>query len=157
MSMFRATLGLTALAIAAPLAAQDYGPQPDNATKTEILRVREAAWRTWFSNDREGFQRVVPQELVGMAWSGGAWEDRATTLISMAEYAKAGERLQTLEFPRNVFQQYGDVVILYSNFRVVVVDRAGKSSETKGRGSEIFVRREGKWIHTGWHLDTVTN
>lgn len=23
------------------------------------------------------------------------------------------------------------------------------------RGTEIFVRRNGRWAHTGWHLDTV--
>jgi hypothetical protein len=54
-----------------------------------------------------------------------------------------------------VLQRYGDVVILYTTFRVVLTDREGKTSETTGRGTEVFVRRSGKWIHTGWHLDTV--
>jgi hypothetical protein len=140
---------------AATLAAQQFGPAPDSTTRAEILALREAAWRTWFANDRAGFERVVPAELVAMGWSGGPWEDRAATLRTMAEFAREGQTLTTLEFPRNVMQQYGEVVILYTSFRVVLTDREGRASVTTGRGTEIFVRRSGTWIHTGWHLDTV--
>jgi hypothetical protein len=34
-------------------------------------------------------------------------------------------------------------------------DRAGTAQETTGRGTENFVHRQGRWVHTGWHLDTV--
>ena len=137
------------------LPAQQYGPAPDAATRAEILALREAAWRTWFANDQAGFQRTVPDELVALGWGGGPWEDRAQTLAQMAEFAKGGWTLRTLEFPQNVLQQYGDVVIVYTRFRLVLADSAGKLEETTGRGTEVFVRRGGRWIHTGWHLDTV--
>lgn len=144
------------LAVAAsPLPAQQYGPQPDSATRGEILALREAAWRTWFNNDQAGFQRIVPDELIAIGWGGGPWSDRAQNLAQMSEFAKSGQRLQSLEFPRDVFQAYGDAVILYSTFRLVLVDGAGATEETSGRGTEIFVRRNGRWIHTGWHLDAV--
>jgi ketosteroid isomerase-like protein len=148
---------LAALVPAIPLslAGQQYGPIPDAPTRTEILRIREGAWRAWFANDHAAFQRIVPDELVALSWGGGAWEDRAQTLHSMRAYAESGEKLTALEFPRNVFQQYGDVVILYSSFRIVLTARDGKEQVTTGRGTEIFVRRNGKWIHTGWHLDTL--
>lgn len=155
MRILRSLAVLVLALVAAPLAAQQHGPAPDAATTAEVLRLREAAWRTWFANDRPGFQRVVPAELVALGWDGGPWQDRAATMAAMADFAKGGARLTTLEFPRNVLQQYGDVVIVYSTFRVVVTDTAGKPSETRGRGTEIFVRRGGRWIHTGWHLDTV--
>ena len=142
---------------ASPVAAQHFGPQPDSATQREILALRVAAWRTWFANDRTGFVRVVPDELVALGWSGGPWDDRTRTLAGMEEFAKGGMTLTTLEFPRNVFQQYGDVVILYTRFRLVLSDRAGQAQETTGRGTEVFVRRRGRWIHTGWHLDTVAD
>lgn len=135
--------------------AQDYGPAPDSATQSTILTLREQAWRTWFANDQAGFRRVVPDELVALNWGGGPWEDRAATMAQMAEFAKGGMALRTLEFPRNVFQQYGNVVILYSTFRVVLADPAGTLQETTGRGTEVFVRRGGRWVHTGWHLDTI--
>jgi hypothetical protein len=34
----------------------------------------------------------------------------------------------------------------------------GSSNRSKTPATtEIFVRRNGRWIHTGWHLDTVAN
>jgi hypothetical protein len=142
------------LAAGSPLIAQDYGPQPDAVAKREILAVREAAWRSWFTNDTAAFKRVVP-ELVALGWDGGAWEDRAQAMAAMGEFAKTGLTLSQLEFPRNVFQMYGDVVILYTSFRLVLKSPAGQTEETTGRGTEIFVRRDGRWVHTGWHLDKV--
>jgi Domain of unknown function (DUF4440) len=140
-----------------PLQAEEYGPQPDAATRAEVLKLREAAWRTWFDNDQAGFQRVVPDELVAMGWAGGSWDDRKQTLRMMEEFAGSGQTIRSLEFPRNVFQQYGDVVILYTRFRLVLADPAGKGEEIAGRGTEVFVRRNGRWVHTAWHLDTVAD
>ena len=152
-----AALAVVVAVGAAPVSAQQYGPEPDLATRQELLALRESAWRTWFANDREGFERIVPAELVALNWGGGPWEDRETTMASMAEFARSGMTLTALEFPRNVFQRYGDVVILYTAFRIVLTDSAGQPQETAGRGTEVFVRREGRWVHTGWHLDTVRN
>lgn len=155
MRTIRHALVLLCAVVAAPLAAQQFGPEPDAATRSDILSLREAAWRTWFSNDQAGFQRVVPDELIALGWGGGPWEDRAQTLAQMKAFAQGGQTLTSLEFPRNVFQRYGEVVILYSSFRLVLADSAGTSQETTGRGTEVFVYRDGRWIHTGWHLDTV--
>ncbi|HUR96249.1 MAG TPA: nuclear transport factor 2 family protein [Gemmatimonadales bacterium] len=140
---------------ALPVSAQQYGPQPDEVTKREILGIREAAWRAWFANDRAGFERIVPAELVALGWDGGPWDDRARTVTQMGEFAKSGRKVTALEFPRNVWQRYGDVVILYTSYRIVLTGRAGQPEETSGRGTEVFVRRGGRWVHTGWHLDTV--
>jgi ketosteroid isomerase-like protein len=140
---------------ASPASAQQFGPQPDTATQQELLVLRDAAWRAWFGNDRAGFERIVPDELVALGWDGGPWDDRLQTLARMGDFAKSGRTLTALEFPRNVFQRYGDVVILYSSFRIVLSDRAGQAQEATGRGTEVFVRRHGRWIHTAWHLDTV--
>ena len=155
----RAAVGLaTAFILAsAPLDAQQYGPQPDSAAQREILALREQAWRTWFANDRAGFERVAPDELIALGWDGGDWGDHEQTVADMASFATSGMKLTTLEFPRNVFQQYGDAVILYTRFRVVLTDREGAEQEITGRGTEIFVRRDGRWVHTGWHLDRVPN
>ena len=148
-------IALAAVIIAAtPLSAQEFGPRPDAATQREILALREVAWRSWFANDRAAFERVVPAELVALGWDGGPWEDREKTMAGMAEFARGGSRLASLEFPRNVFQRYGDVVILYTRFRIVLSSAAGEAREITGRGTEVFVRRDGRWIHTGWHLDT---
>jgi hypothetical protein len=150
---FRVAMLLAVTAVRLP--AQEYGPQPDAATRAELLSLREAAWRTWFANDREGFTRIVPDELVAMGWDGGPWTDRGQTVAQMTDFAKSGQRLQSLEFPRTVIQRYGDVAILYTTFQLVLVDGTGTSQAIAGRGTEVFVRRDGRWIHTGWHLDRV--
>ncbi len=138
-----------------PLNAQSFGPTPDAAAQREILQVREAAWRAFFTNDVAAFKRVVPDELVAMGWGGGPWQDRDQTLASMREFAASGMTIDQLHFPQNVFQQYGDAVILYTSFHLVLKGANGEKQETLGRGTEIFVRRNGHWAHTGWHLDTV--
>ncbi len=143
------------LAATSPMSAQSFGPQPDAATQKEILALRESAWRTWFANDTAGFKRVVPDELVALGMGGGEWENREQTLKQMGEFAKREMKLDQLHFVKNVFQQYGDAVILYTAFHMVLKGPKGETQETQGRGTEIFVRRNGRWAHTGWHLDTV--
>jgi hypothetical protein len=140
---------------ASTVSAQQFGPRPDAATRSELLVLREAAWRAWFGNDSAGVERIVPDELVALGWGGGSWDDRRQTVAQMRAFAKSGRTLTSLEFPRNVWQRYGDVVILYTSFRIVLTDRAGQAQETTGRGTEVFVRRQGRWVHTGWHLDAV--
>ena len=152
-----ALLLVAALACSSPVMAQRFGPEPSVATKREILRLREAAWRTFYANDQDGFKRVVPRELLAMGWGGGPWNDRTEILAAMAERSKSGETIETLEFPRTEFQAYGDVVILYTTFRLVTKAANGALRETRGRGTEVFARRGGAWAHTGWHLDTVAN
>ncbi len=145
------------LAAATPAEAQEFGPQPDAATRTELLALRESAWRQFFSNDRAGFLRLVPDELLAIGWDGGAWQNRDQTLASMAEFAKGGQKLTTLEFPRTEFQRYGDVVIMYSTYHVILTGADRKESHTAGRGTEVFVKRNNRWIHTAWHLDATAN
>jgi len=150
-----ALIGLSAFARPSTIGAQSYGPAPSPATQRVILALREKAWRAWFANDSVAFKQAVPAELIALGWDGGAWEDRAQTITGMGEFAKSGMKLEHLEFTRNVFQQYGDAVILYTAFRLVLAGPNGQKQETTGRGTEIFVRRDGRWVHTGWHLDTV--
>lgn len=147
--------GTTPPAPTAPAARPDYGPAPDDATRAEILGLRTAAWWAWFTNDRAAFDRLVPHELLAIGWGGGPWDDRASTLERMAEFAATGTRLRALEFPVNECQAYGDVVIVYTAFRATLVPPGGGEQVVHGRGTEVFVRRRGQWVHTAWHLDNV--
>ncbi|MCC6929311.1 MAG: nuclear transport factor 2 family protein [Gemmatimonadaceae bacterium] len=153
--LFTVALALSAVPMARAAAQAAYGPSPAAATQQEILRLRERAWRTWFSNDTAGFKAVVPAELLAIGWDGGPWQDRAETIKGMADFAKSGLKLDELHFVKNAWQQYGDVIILYSNFHVALRGPKGEKQETYGRGTEVFVKRNGRWIHTGWHLDNV--
>lgn len=139
------------------ISAQSFGPKPDAKTRAELLSIRELAWRAWFSNDRAEFTKLVPDELIAIGWDGGIWADRAQSMANMGKFAESGQTISALEFPRTEFQRYGDVVITYSTFRIVMRGKDGKSQETSGRGTEVFVMRNGRWIHTAWHLDKVAS
>jgi Domain of unknown function (DUF4440) len=153
MTLRRTILASVLSALAVTAFARDVGPRPDAQTRAQVLRLREIAWRTWFANDQEGFKRVVPHELLAFNWDGGPWEDREETLKGMSEFAKSGLTLASLEFPDNVLQKYGETIILYTTFRVVLAHGDGSTQTITGRGTEVFVKRRGRWIHTGWHLD----
>jgi len=57
-------------------------------------------------------------------------------------------------FPETQAQRFGDVVVLYGRFEVVF-QSGGAERTRRGRLTEIFVRRDGKWLHLGWHLDVT--
>jgi Domain of unknown function (DUF4440) len=46
----------------------------------------------------------------------------------------------------------GDTVVLYGRYEAVI-ESDGRQQTMKGRLTEMFVRRDGKWVHPGWHLD----
>jgi hypothetical protein len=152
----RAGLAWGALAGAAPpLGGQSrppYGPAADARARSELLRLPDVAWRTWFAGDAAGFRRVVPDELLSIDPADTTWRDREGQLEASRAFAARGGALHSLAFPRNVIQIYGDVAILYSTYEVVyAVGRAVRART--GRATEVFVRRRGRWIHTGWHID----
>lgn len=156
MQVHRTILALLMTMLSVTALARDMAPLPDAQTREEVLRLREAAWRTWFGNDPEGFKRVVPDELVAFNWDGGTWENRAMVLRGMSEFAETELKLASLEFPDNVFQKYGETIILYTTFRVVLASGDGSLQTISGRGTEVFVKRRGRWIHTGWHLEKTS-
>ena len=44
--------------LAFPISAQSFGPEPDAATRRELLTLRERAWRSWFANDSMAFKQI---------------------------------------------------------------------------------------------------
>jgi len=47
---------------------------------------------------------------------------------------------------------YGSVAILYTTYVFETEGPEGRKTTT-GRGTETFVRREGRWVNTGWQVD----
>ena len=73
--------------------------------------------------------------------------------LGAADFVAAGSRLMRLEFPRTEILAYGDVAILFTTY-LFEVKTKGTRSITSGRGTELFVRRDGEWVNSGWHLDS---
>ena len=119
---------------------------------SNLLRVREAVWRSWFANDAKTLRELVPPETIVISAGEKQWKHQAAVLQSAADFHAQGGKLIRLEFPRTEIQQFGEVAILYSEYRLETEMR-GKHSVSSGRATEIFVRHNGQWTNPGWHTD----
>jgi hypothetical protein len=119
---------------------------------SNLLRVREAVWRSWFDNDAKTLRELVPPETIVISAGERQWKHQAAVLQSAAEFRARGGKLIRLEFPRTEIQQFGEVAILYSEYRVET-EMHGKRSISARRATEIFVLHDGKWTNPGWHTD----
>lgn len=125
----------------------------NQAERAELLQVREAVWRAWFTNDRAALEKFLPNDLVGINNGDEKWDTREIAIEGAAQFAANGGKLLRLEFPRTEIQSYGDVVVLYSLF-TTETEVHGQRTVSSGRSTEIFVRRNGQWLNPGWHLDS---
>jgi ketosteroid isomerase-like protein len=151
-TLFPAASG-NAETVAAPAACSE----PESITpalQQEILKAREAVWRAWFNYDRKELEIVIPEDTVAINSGDGPWEDRAAVIEGSRKFAQGGGKLVRLEFPRTEIRLYGDVAVLYSNWLTETQNPDGKREVSSGRGTEIFVRRDGRWVNPGWHLDS---
>lgn len=128
-------------------------PTPAAAIDPDVLALREAAWRAWLGGDEEALAAMLPADFVSISTKGEELSDLPHTLAVSRAFEASGGRLVRLSFPRTEAQRYGDVVILYSLYEVVLADAAGNESTLRGRATEVFLRRDGRWLHPGWHLD----
>ena len=122
------------------------------AIDPEVLTAREAAWRAYFAGDVKTLGDLLPEEFIGIGMNEGPFADRAGTLDGARKFRERGGRLISLAFPETQAQRFGDVVVLYGRYEAVI-HSDGAERSLRGRLTETFVRRDGKWVHPGWHLD----
>jgi hypothetical protein len=138
------------------LATMMTGVRPDLAARAEIdsavLAARETAWRAYFAGDVTVLGDLLPPEFIGIGMTEGPFTGRATTLDDARAFQQKGGRLVRLSFPETQAQRFGDVVVLYGRYEAVI-QSDGVERTLRGRLTEMFVRRDGKWLHPGWHLD----
>ncbi len=118
----------------------------------ELLKVREQVWRAWFAGDTKTLAELVPPETIVMSGGEVKWKNQADVLRSAAEFHAKGGRLIRLEFPRTEVQHFGDVAIVWSSY-VLELEVGGRRTAVSSRATEIFVRRDGRWVNPGWHTD----
>ena len=119
----------------------------------EILAVREAAWRAWFAGDVAALRPVLPGDFLAIGWRGREILNREQTLAASREFKEAGGRLVSLSFPETRAQRIGDTVIFYGSFDAVIAFGT-REERVRGLLTEVFVHRDGRWLHPGWHLDS---
>jgi hypothetical protein len=127
---------------------------PSATPEPALLAAREAAWRAYFAGDEATLGALLPPEFIGLDMGPGPFGDRTTTLADSREFHAGGGRLVRLAFPETRAQRHGDVVVLYGRFEVVL-ETAGEQRTFRGRLTEVFVWRDGRWSHPGWHLDLI--
>jgi hypothetical protein len=137
---------------AAPSAPSESSAKPE--PEPELLAAREAAWQAYFAGDEKTLGALLSPDFIGLDMAPGPFTDRATALAGSRAFHAGGGRLVRLAFPETRAQRYGDVVVLYGRFEVVL-ETAGKEQPFRGRLTEVFVRRGGRWVHPGWHLDLM--
>lgn len=128
---------------------------PDDAERARLLKVREDGWRAFFANDQARMKMIFPSDTIAINAGQGNWDGQKETLASAEEFASQGGKLISLQFPRTEIQIYGDVAVLYSLYRVET-EVAGKRAVQQGRATEVFHRRNGRWVNPGWHTDSGT-
>lgn len=128
----------------------------DDEEKKKLLATRESVWRAFFAGDVAKLEKLLPEEFLAIEASGGDWGNRKAILDKSRRFAEGGGKLLKLEFPKNEFQVYGFTALLYSTYSYEI-EREGKRSTHSGRVSEVFVHRNGEWVHPAWHLDRVTD
>ena len=128
----------------------------DTPIDSALLATREAAWRAWFAGDTKTLVELLPPEFTGIAWNDTPFADLAETLAASRAFKDSGGRLVSLTFPETRAQQLGDVVVLYGRF-VAVLATGGSEQTVRGRLTEFFVKRGGRWLHPGWHLDATSS
>jgi ketosteroid isomerase-like protein len=124
----------------------------DQDDRGQLLKVREAVWRSWFANDVSTLRELVPPGTIVISAGEPQWKHQSEVLQSAVDFQAQGGRLVRLEFPRTEIQRFGDVAILYSQY-IVETEMKGKRSVSAGRATEVFVLRNGQWTNPGWHTD----
>jgi hypothetical protein len=153
MRMILLTTGPFGLAALVAIVSVSWSPAPVNqGLDPEVLSVREAAWRAYFAGDVKALGELLPSEFIGISMNEGPFTGLDQTMAGAVAFARGGGRLVRLDFPETQAQRFGDVVVLYGRYEAVVHSE-GTERTLRGRLTEIFVRRGGKWWHPGWHLD----
>ena len=128
----------------------------DAGIDRDVLAARETAWRAYFAGDVKTLGDLLPEEFIGIGMNDAPFAGRAGTLEDARAFREGGGRLVRLAFPETRGQRFGDVVVLYGRYEAVVFS-GGAERTLRGRLTEMFVRRNGKWLHPGWHLDLTAS
>ena len=127
--------------------------QASTPDEQELLKTREAVWRAWFANDQATLHELVPADTIAINSGEENWEYQPEILQSAIDFQAQGGKLIRLDFPQTEIRRYGDVAILYSHY-LYETEVKGKKSVKRGRATEIFVRRNGRWTNPGWQTDS---
>jgi hypothetical protein len=150
-----AACALALVSAASPLSAQAAPRVAMTLSGTELAdleAVREAVWVDWFSGDTASLRTVLAPELVAISAGAPHWQSLDESLAASAGFQANGGKLVSVSFDSTLTHRLGETVVMFSHYRVVT-ERGGRRQTLTGRATEVFVRLNGRWLHTSWHLD----
>lgn len=146
---------LPLLFVASSLAAQAAPRVTTTLSATELTAleaVRKAVWVDWFSGDTMALRRVLGPELVAISAGAPYWQSLNETIAASAKFKAGGGKFVSVGFDSAMTHRFGETVVMFSRYSVVTENAEGRTTR-KGRATEVFVRTNGRWVHTSWHLD----
>jgi SnoaL-like domain len=150
-----AALALALVSAASPLSGQAAPRVAMALSGTELAdleAVREAVWVDWFSGDTASLRKVLGPELVAIAAGVPHWHSLDESLAASAGFKANGGKLVSVSFDSTLTHRFGETVVMFSHYTVVTAS-GGQRQTQQGRATEVFVRSNGRWLHTSWHLD----
>ena len=142
--------------VAGTLSAWAGEPQAtvSDQTRHELFDAREAAWRSFFVADpAAAIEKSISPAVIAIQQNEEKWDNRAHLIAVAQAMQKQKIKLIRIEFPHTEVQLFGDTAILYYTY-IFETGAEGKASWVDtGRGTEVFVRQDGRWVDVGWHLD----
>lgn len=148
---------LALVTAASPLAAQAAPRVATTLPPAELAALealRKDVWVHWFSGDTAALHRMLGPELIAIGPDTPHWLTLDGTLSGSATFKAGGGRLLSVAFDSTTVHRLGDVVVMFSHY-AVEMESGGKPFTQKGRATEVFVRHQGRWVHTSWHLDVT--
>ena len=150
-----AAVALVLAAAASPLSAQAaprIAMTLSGADLADLVAVRERVWVDWFSGDTASLRTVLGPELVAITAGVPHWHSLEQSIAASSDFKANGGKLVSVSFDSTLTHRFGETVVMFSHYSVVT-ERRGRRQTQKGRATEVFVRSNGRWLHTSWHLD----
>jgi len=145
------------LVLSVPLAAQSAPRVTGTLPAAELAvldKIRRGVWVDWFSGDTAALRRSLGPELVAISPDDPHWQSLDAAIAGSAGFRASGGKFVSVKFDSTTVHRFGEVVVMFSHY-AVVMDHSGTRSTQKGRATEVFVRSNGRWVHTSWHLDVT--
>ena len=125
--------------------------QPSEVVRGQVLAAREEYWRAFFDGP-EALEPLLPPEALAWVPATAAPLDRAAILEESRRFAADGARRAGFRFLETEVLAYGALVTLLSQYEI---ERAGKSGAERGRSTELYVHRAGRWWNVMRHLERM--
>jgi len=119
-----------------------------------LARVQREVWEVWFAGDTTRLKEIVGDDLVAITPGSDGFSSTRNEVQASAGFRAGGGKLVDLRFPKMRVQRFGDVVIVYTDYEYALA-MGSDTTRQSGRATEVFVKRDGKWLNPAWHMDAA--